>query len=291
MDTFGTAFLGLTVGCARCHDHKFDPITQRDYYALGGFFAIDESGLYPYTTGGTPQPALRLTEPGQDAEIAKRTAVVQAAEVEFAAALAAAPHADAAQPLASAIAHYAFDEVVQGKTPDAQRKDHAADVPKALALQEGHAGKAIEWDGDNGITLPGVPGFGRDDAFSLAFWLWCPDAKERAVVLHTSSYTEDADTQGYQVLIEHGRLSWQIVHHWPGSACAIQTAAPLPLQRWLHVAVTYDGSSRAAGMSIHLDGVRADTAMVRDHLQGPAHVRTLQLGARDRDREIGRAHV
>jgi hypothetical protein len=38
MDTMGRAFLGLTLGCARCHDHKFDPVSQRDYYALAGFF-------------------------------------------------------------------------------------------------------------------------------------------------------------------------------------------------------------------------------------------------------------
>ena len=39
----GSVFLGLTIGCARCHDHKTDPITQRDYYALGSFFSIDEA--------------------------------------------------------------------------------------------------------------------------------------------------------------------------------------------------------------------------------------------------------
>lgn len=38
-DVFGAAFLGLTVGCARCHDHKFDPLTQKDYYRLQAFFA------------------------------------------------------------------------------------------------------------------------------------------------------------------------------------------------------------------------------------------------------------
>jgi hypothetical protein len=38
IDTVGKAFLGLTLGCARCHDHKFDPVTQRDYYALAGIF-------------------------------------------------------------------------------------------------------------------------------------------------------------------------------------------------------------------------------------------------------------
>jgi hypothetical protein len=43
----GNAFLGLTVQCARCHDHKFDPITQRDYYSLGAFFAGSEDREVP----------------------------------------------------------------------------------------------------------------------------------------------------------------------------------------------------------------------------------------------------
>ena len=45
VDTFSRAFLGLTVACARCHDHKFDPITARDYYALAGIFDNSKAGL------------------------------------------------------------------------------------------------------------------------------------------------------------------------------------------------------------------------------------------------------
>jgi len=45
IDTTGRAFLGLTLRCARCHDHKFDPVSQRDYYALYGIFA---STTFPY---------------------------------------------------------------------------------------------------------------------------------------------------------------------------------------------------------------------------------------------------
>ena len=66
VNTFGTAMLGLTLECARCHDHKFDPITQRDYFSLFAFFNnIDESGLYSHFTNATPTPALLLWPAGR----------------------------------------------------------------------------------------------------------------------------------------------------------------------------------------------------------------------------------
>ena len=68
VNTFGTAMLGLTMECARCHDHKFDPITQRDYYSMFAFFnSIDESGLYSHFTNATPSPSLLLWPPEQGA--------------------------------------------------------------------------------------------------------------------------------------------------------------------------------------------------------------------------------
>ena len=67
VNTFGTAMLGLTMECARCHDHKFDAITQRDYYSLFAFFNnIDESGLYSHFTNATPSPSLLLWPPEKE---------------------------------------------------------------------------------------------------------------------------------------------------------------------------------------------------------------------------------
>ena len=68
--TFGTAFLGLTFECSRCHDHKYDPITQKDYYSLSAYFNnIDEAGLYSYFTGSVPTPTLELGDLPSDEKI------------------------------------------------------------------------------------------------------------------------------------------------------------------------------------------------------------------------------
>ena len=65
--TTGQVFLGLTIDCARCHDHKLDPISQKDYYKLVAFFR----NVTPYRNGG-PTDEFPIVEPGREGEIATR---------------------------------------------------------------------------------------------------------------------------------------------------------------------------------------------------------------------------
>lgn len=278
--TFGTAFLGLTLECSRCHDHKYDPITQEDYYSIASFFsAIDEAGTYPYATGATPRPAMRLSTPEQVAALAELHAKVTDAEAALANAEADA-HTRAIREVLAAD----HDERQQPQEP--AFKLAAPEPAKRWPLEgtiDAPAGKATLFDGDTGATFNDSPDFRRCDPISLSLWINCPDEKSRAVILHTSYFTLETDPQGYQLLLRDGRLCWEIVHMWPGSAAAIQTSDKFPIARWVHVVATYDGSSRASGLHLYLDGRPAASETTRDHLDGPTPRRTLQVAFRDRD--------
>src|SRR4029434_3423395 len=86
-DTTATVFLGMTVGCAKCHDHKYDPIAQKEYYSLSAYFnQSSETGMFEYVNGGNVQPVLDVTTPEQEAKRAALTAVLKETTKKIAAA-------------------------------------------------------------------------------------------------------------------------------------------------------------------------------------------------------------
>ncbi len=82
--TTGSVWLGLTIGCARCHDHKYDPITARDFYSLSAFFNnVNEVGTGgARNTQGNAPPILRLPAPEIEKQLAEAEAKLKAANAE-----------------------------------------------------------------------------------------------------------------------------------------------------------------------------------------------------------------
>ncbi|MCR9201838.1 MAG: DUF1553 domain-containing protein [Planctomycetaceae bacterium] len=250
--TMSTAFLGLTLECARCHDHKYDPISQREYYQFFSFFNnIDEAGLYSYFTSSVPTPTLRLPNDQQAAALKSAHAEQVRAERSLADFLASAPaDADVRKvKLSGPVASLTFED-------GNMHGNRAVD---------GRSGKAVELTGDNGINV-GAGNFRRSQPFSVSTWLKTPKTFERCVVFHRSRAWTDAASRGYELLIEDGRLSAALIHFWPGNAIRIQAVDPLPLNEWIHVGVTWDGSSTAAGLQLWCNGQPCQTRVVRDNL-------------------------
>jgi hypothetical protein len=306
--TVATAFLGLTFECARCHDHKYDPISHREYYGLASFFQnIDEAGLYSFFTDSPPTPALMLMESPAKQRMADLQTQVAALEKRLAES-GVTPRSEiplregVPAPLEGQIAHYPFDQLDGSKLADslhpepppakkAGAKQPPPPSPSALLKGEnrlvpGRLGQAVQFTGDDPVDTP-VGNFHRHDPFSVALWLKTPEAKERAVVFHRSRAWTDAASRGYELLLEEGRLKWSLIHFWPGNAISVRAREPLPLDEWVHVLVTNDGSSRAAGLRLYVNGRAVPVEVVRDHLTKDitgGGGDTLSLGERFRDR-------
>ena len=285
VNTFGTAMLGLTLECARCHDHKFDPITQRDYFSLFAFFNnIDESGLYSHFTNATPTPALLLWPAGK-AEARDRIAA-RIAETErqltLLAQSARGPFEKwirSARPLRTPTpaAHLTFD-VVETKTtkdgaatettPDsvAAKPAQLQDAPQLVREPSPSTNGALRFSGDNSVIHPGAPTFVRTDPFSLSLRMMRTEDQARAVIVHQSRAWTDAGSRGFELTLDDGRPFFGLIHFWPGNAIAVRATRTLPRHEWSRLTVTYDGSSRASGIRLYLNGVRLSTEVVRDRL-------------------------
>ena len=163
-----------------------------------------------------------------------------------------------------------------------------------MTLVEGRGGRVLRLNGDGGTAFPGVGAFQRDDPFTIALRMRPAVHHERAVIFHRSRAWTDAGSRGYQLLLEDGRLSASLIHFWPGNALRIRALEPLEVGEWAHVALTYDGSSRAAGLALFVDGRRVECEVVRDKL-----TRTIQgggegaftIGERFRDRGFAGGEV
>jgi hypothetical protein len=273
VNTFGTAFLGLTMECSRCHDHKYDPLTQRDYYSLFSLFQnIDESGQTVYFGDVMPEPAVLLSTDEQDAKLAQLRTDIGAQQARLAAVRESArpgfaewlKHRPAEPQLPGLVGAYSFDELKDGKFANAAGTNSAN--AEEVTLAPGHAGQAVQLNGENGVSFPGVGGFTRADPFSFSLWLNPSVHAPRFVVLHKSKAWMDAGSRGYELLLEDGHAAVGLHHMWPGNSLKVRTRAVLPTNAWSGITVTYDGSSRAAGVHVYVNGEPAPVEVIRDGL-------------------------
>ena len=264
-DTTGTVFLGLTVGCATCHDHKFDPITQRDFYAMTAFFRNTTQYVMDGNISDTPpyiivprdedrESYLHLTETLRET----RASLAESAEspgAEFETWLASAKYSSLDSPLQTQAAplHVSSTHLATAGGRE------ALSLPEGVAASEGPAANldALEFAEDAFVELP-TSGIDEASAFSLAFWVRHPEAAGNYVV--ASQTDTENEMRGWAVTLGGRQLVFRMTAVEEEESTSIEILPNNQYQlepgSWRHITITYDGSGERAGLSIYLDGER-----------------------------------
>lgn len=292
VEATSSAFMGLTMGCARCHSHKFDPITHKEFYQFYAFFnAVPEQGLDGRT--GNAAPVLPLPTPEQQAKLDEINGAIKTRQSALTDAIVAPLQREWARTVSDKgpsrdaeglTAHYELD----GNFSDISgRYQHGRTIAGEPTFDPGQVGKAASFDGDTEVSFGDVGAFDRSDAFTFAVWV-----RGRGNLPMSGFQKLDADRhRGYEWLFDDialvgiqrwaARLTIRLSSDSPDNAIQIHTRERLRLGDWYHVALTTDGSGKAAGLVLYLNGKRADVEVVRDSLTGSIKTdAALRLGSK-----------
>lgn len=260
VDTTATVWLGLTMGCARCHDHKYDPISQREFYEFFACFnnipengrALKEGNSPPYIKAPTPGQYAQLQDLRREiSELEQRWQKDKAARVDaqsrWETALKSQTSSDW-QPSLGLTAHFALDGDRENSVATAS--DDESDATAASpGFGTGKTSQSLHLDTSQSVPLGNVGAFDYRDDFTLSAWVY---AEGDGTVLARKN--PGAEGRGYSFSIRDGHLYLALVNRWLDDCIRISTAESVSLHDWHHVAITYDGSRQAAGVVMYLDG-------------------------------------
>lgn len=280
--TMGQAFMALTLGCARCHDHKYDPISQKNFFELSSFFnQVDEAGQISWDDA-MPAPTMLLTNGEKDKMLAYLLAQKNKKELElkliaeqkegpFQTWLASLDFQNIAKlefP-ASRVAFYSFDQksLQNQLNPSQKGTMESSEVKNQLPVYvEGLRGKGIKLNGDSWLDLGGSGIFSRSEPFSVGIWITVPKALRDGAIFHKGSGAVLYNWRGYHLSLKNNRLELLMAHTAPYNAITKITEQDIPRDQWINLVLTYDGSSKASGLKVFLDGQEMPTQTTHDNL-------------------------
>lgn len=273
-NTTATAFLGLTMECARCHDHKYDPILQKDYYSMFAFFnGVDEHGQINYFDLA-PKPSIPLEDPKLAASIRQTEVAIDSLEQRLADwPLPDPPSEWIPNPeatLKSSLLSFLSMDDQQGLTSAAvigQNGRANTGLEKVLAPPvtiDGRFGGALEFDGENFLNLGLEADFEWYDRFSLSGWVFVPDLDKSAALF--AKRNGEQKRSGYDVAwTPQDRLRLRLIHD-SEHQISVESIQRLATNSWTHLAVTYDGSGKAQGIRLYVNGLPVTGRVLHDTL-------------------------
>ena len=296
VETVSTVWMAMTMGCARCHDHKYDPIKQKEFYEFYAFFnSVDELGLDG--VNGNAVPLLKLPDTGQESRLAQLDSAIRSVQADLPDRRVRSQLDEWEHTALSTIPHASRDGLeghyqMEGGFADSSGNYRHGRIMRGEPLfASSKAGQGANFDVDTHVAFPGTREIDLSGPFTLAFWMLPSGLVEKGVI-HKSA--EKGAQRGLALSLSRPvsipdtlRREYDLtVRLSSGPEAAITTKTKAPLRdargedRTYHIAITYDGSGRAAGLRFHVNGRPAESTVLSDSLSGsPANDAPFEIGA------------
>lgn len=272
-------WLGLTAGCAVCHDHKFDPLSQREFYSLAAFFNNTTQRAMDGNIKDTP-PILFVPVEADRKRFAELGSAIEraggaieerkhSARAEFDMWLAGIkPETIAPKPGDDSLAlHVPLNEGSGSSVQVTQGKEtKTLDLSAGLSWKPGKLfASALEVKPGVNLELAAAGDRERDQAFTISAWVRTPNAQTSGAIL--ARMDDQHDFRGWDLWIEGGKVGSHIISKWQDDALKAVAKQPVKANEWTHVCVGYDGSSKAEGIKVYYDGKPMPTDITANSLK------------------------
>ena len=274
-NTTATAFLGLTMECARCHDHKYDPILQEEYYGMFSFFnGIDEQAQINYFDLA-PRPSIPLEDPELEAFVMQTDRDIDSLEQVIASWPQTPPPAEWVPDPAATIGYdlltfLPLDTLQNLTSPAHEGLDGRANTGLEKVLDppiiiNGKQGGALVFNGQNFLNLGLEADFEWYNRFSLSMWILVRDQEKDAALL--SKRNGEQKRSGYDLArTKGGKLRLRLIHDGKYQI-SVESVQSIPANDWAHVSATYDGSGRADGVRLYVNGIQSKVHVLENTLE------------------------
>ena len=294
-ETLSTAFLGLTVACAKCHDHKFDPISQKDYYQLASFFNnIRELGMTGDDGDFGPLMLLPTEEKEKEIEEIKTKIRVKENEInskknelkKFYSYAENLRNKSSDQKIIfknlksnHLIGYYPLDKIKKSSSSNKSKRfiidNNLFSTSESNAdLVDGVKNKALRFSTDiDYLNLEKVPNFETNDSFSGSFWISTNDIDPEKTqhVLGTTGQKNDF-WRGWDIYLDNQNfINMRLINVLPTNLIHVKSTEVLKKDVWTHVTFSYDGSSSANGIIIYIDGKKSNLEIKVNNLYKSIH--------------------